>query len=131
MNELVENSLFQYRQMLAAMELLEAALGKDDPDVLLRLQAHMAGLQDEIEETDVSLNRLLEAGKDSSLDHLLEERLAIMDEIVRRNRLLLPRVEAMMACTLAELNEIRTGMVAVAGYRPGAGEKGRKVRGAC
>lgn len=130
MRKLLVDSLEQYQEILGLIDEF-AALELDRPEDVLQMNARLNRLQEEAAATDRLIEEALAAsGLVFTLRPLMQERVEVMSEIVRRNGLLSPRIEAKMASTLAELNEIRTGMTAMAGYRPAPDEKGKRLQDA-
>lgn len=130
MRKLLVQSMEQYRQILGLIEEI-ATLELDRPEEVGQMTDRLLRLQEEAAATDRLIQESL-AGSEPpfTLYPLMQERMEVMSEIVRRNGLLSPRIEAKMASTLAELNEIRTGMTAMAGYRPAPCEKGKRLQDA-
>ncbi len=60
---------------------------------------------------------------------LVEELQARLAEIVQENRLLLPRIQGMMALAAAELSDLQKGKAAMSGYASGSPEKGTRLSG--
>lgn len=59
---------------------------------------------------------------------LYQQRLRAIEAIVELNKLILPKIRGMMAVSSAELEQLRSGRVTLAGYAPQAGDQ-RGLRG--
>ncbi len=117
MNERLQKSIGQYRQIIEHAQQLEELLQKGEPEQLRSYTAKLHSLQEEAGLNDRQL--LADIARDSARwqDHpLIQERQQLLRQIVEMNHLLLPRIHGMMSVAAAELAQIKDGRVAVSGY---------------
>ena len=130
MNARLQKSIDQYRQILAHAQRLEGLLSKGEPE---QLQAYTTELRELQEKADLYDRELLtEMARDTErwqAHPLFQERMQLLRQIVEMNNLLLPRIRGMMSVTAAELEQIKDGRIAVAGYYPTASRTGGATRG--
>jgi len=113
----------------ALLEFLEgtAAQKLNYPPTILAIARRLEELQAQIEEADVELAAFPEAA-----NHPLQrERKALMEKIDRQNRLIFPRLAAMMAVIKAELSQLKESQNALTGYRSRGDARGGRINNAC
>ena len=62
---------------------------------------------------------------------LQRERRALMEQIERQNRLIFPKLAAMMAVIRAELSQLKESQNALTGYRSRGDARGGRINNAC
>lgn len=122
--KLLITSVEQYRELLQHAEKFLTMQGKGDfsriDDHVTRLQQ----LQNEATLQDEELLPLLMADLPTWEKHALyQKRLSSIQSIVELNKLLLPKIQGVMAVTSAELNKLSGGRNARAGYTGRAAKK--------
>ncbi len=125
----LEHSAEQYRDLLQHSEELLSLLGGGD---FSRVQEHAARLQqlqlEACQHDELLLPRIqgdLSVWEEHKLYRL---RSGFIQSILELNKLLLPKIRAMMAVTSAELEQMRDGRTALAGYASPAVDR-RGLRG--
>ena len=129
MEKCLEKSVEQYRKIVAHANQLEKLLKNADPEVLRQYTQKLHELQDEAIQRDRVFNELFLSHKDTYRNHpLFQERSELIEQIVKMNHLLLPRIRGMMAVAAHEISQIKGGRVAMAGYHQPSLQKRKGTR---
>lgn len=130
METCLQKSIEQYRQIVEHAHKLEKLLSKADPEDLRSYTTRLHELQDEASLNDRVFYELFSRDSDAWRDHpLFLERSELIEQIVKMNHLLLPRIRGMMAVAAHEISQIKGGRVAMAGYHQPSLRKGKSTRG--
>ena len=129
MEKCLEKSIEYYRRIVEHAHQLEKLLGKADPEELRSYTARLHELQAEAIQTDRVFNELFSRDSKAWSDHpLVAERSELIEQIVKMNHLLLPRIRGMMAVAAHEISQIKGGRVAMAGYHQPSSRKSKGTR---
>lgn len=114
---LLITSVEQYRELLQYAENLLAMQEKGDFSKVDKHAMRLQQLQSEATRQDEELLPLLRLDLPTWEKHALyQKRLSCIKSITELNKLLLPKIQGVMAVTAAELNKLSGGRHAVAGY---------------
>jgi hypothetical protein len=117
MEQCLNTSIEQYRDIIAHARHLEALLTDADPVALQFYTERLQQLQDDAGVNDERLFELYATDSEYWKEHpLFIERNELLEQIVELNHLLLPRIRGIMAVIANELSQIKSGRAAVAGY---------------
>ncbi|MBN2644190.1 MAG: hypothetical protein JXR59_01805 [Desulfuromonadaceae bacterium] len=117
-----------YLCVLECMRGLEQKMNQSANTLWTEIE-HFLDLQRKAEAEDVGLLPLLKSVKESAPQHpLIVQRQEVLDEILKVNRLLLPKINGMMALVSHELKELRSGRTVISGYRPSGVTKPSRLR---
>ncbi len=130
METCLKKSIEHYQRIVDHAHQLEKLLGKADPEELRSYTARLHELQDEAIQTDRVFYELFSRNSDDWRDHpLFLERSELIEQIVKMNHLLLPRIRGMMAVAAHEISQIKGGRVAMAGYHQPTSKSRKGTRG--
>lgn len=124
----LQQSLAHYRALHGLMQQLDAALDRDDAELLGELQQQLLAVQEQARQSDALAAPGL--GTEGELAPLLAERQALLEALQEQNRLLSGKIRGILPVIADELAQLRTGRTAVTGYAGGAPTRGGSVRGA-
>jgi len=129
MNNLLEKSVQQYRQLYELTRALERPLQSMDSASIAKLTGMIEETKQQAAALDREINQLSGAAKDTPRNHhrLLEERRAIMEKIIDKNKELTPKIQAMMALIKSDLAAIRHGMQSIGHYAQAPKPHGRII----
>lgn len=117
METCIQKSIEQYRRIIAHAQHLEKLLHTADPEELRTYTARLQELQEEASLNDRVFYELFSRDSAAWCNHpLFLERSELIEQIVKMNQLLLPRIRGMMAVAAHEISQIKGGRVAMAGY---------------
>lgn len=127
--QLLATSAQQYAELLQHSRLLPPILDAGD---VARVREHALQLQ-QMQALAGQLDEGLLPRLGEQIAHweehpLYRQRLQSIQAIVELNNLLLPRIRGMMAVTASELEQMREGRTALAGYAPAEADR-RSLRG--
>ncbi len=127
MAERLRALLAKYAELLNLLR----RLGQEDLSAAeIRATAEkMAATQEEVFREGAFLQALDLAEQGSAVRTLVAGLYRQLGRIAEENRLLLPRLQGMMALAATELSHLRLGQVAVSGYASGMTEKGTRLSG--
>ena len=115
--DMLTHSISQYRELLQHAERLHDLLVSCPPERLSEQAARLSKLQQAAGQHDEQLLPLLATDAPHWQKHeLFLARQGFVESILELNKLLLPRIRGMMAVASAELEQLRGGRVALAGY---------------
>ncbi|WP_029913117.1 hypothetical protein [Pelobacter seleniigenes] len=117
MEACLKKSIEQYRRIVDHAQQLERLLRKSDPSELGSYTAQLQELQDEASLNDRVFYELFSRNSEAWRNHpLFIERSELIEEIVKMNHLLLPKIRGMMAVAAHEIAQIKAGRTAMNGY---------------
>ncbi|WP_282756042.1 hypothetical protein [Desulfuromonas thiophila] len=122
----LQSSLTRYLAMEALLQRLEAALAGPE-EALPPLVVELSQAQRILEREEEPVAVLLQQGVALAQHPLARQRQAAMTRVLELNRLLLPRINGMMALLSHELKELRDGRTGISGYRS-TGASARRER---
>ncbi|SDE69154.1 hypothetical protein [Desulfuromonas thiophila] len=122
----LQASLTRYLAMEALLQRLEAALAGPE-EALPPLVVELSQAQRILEREEEPVAVLLQQGAALVQHPLARQRQAAMARVLELNRLLLPRINGMMALLSHELKELRDGRTGISGYRS-TGASARRER---
>ncbi len=124
--KLLAFSVEQYRELQQHAERLIKILDNCDYPQAHEHGARLQDLQAAASKQDETLLPLLESDLLAWEGHpLYRMRLRFITSILELNKLLLPKIRGMMAVTSAELEQLQSGRIAIAGYAlPNADRRG-------
>lgn len=130
LEHLLHESVDRYRALLNLQLEVNGELAKARPDEIEELAEHLESLQRQAEKVDCTLLPLMQqVGAEIATHPLFQERKVLLEECARQIGLLLPAAEAGKAMAAAELQQIREGRTAMAGYEVGGRERGNTLNG--
>jgi len=130
METCIQKSIEQYRRIVDHAQQLEKLLHKADPEELRSYTARLQELQDEASLNDRVFYDLFSRDSAAWGNHpLFRERSELIEQIVKMNQLLLPKIRGMMAVTSHEISQIKGGRVAMAGYHQPTWRNQKATRG--
>ncbi|MDD3801774.1 MAG: hypothetical protein AB7T15_09015 [Desulfuromonas sp.] len=113
----LQASLTRYLAMEGLLQRLEAALAGPE-EALPPLVVELSQAQRILEREEEPVAVLLQQQGVALIPHpLARQRQAAMTRVLELNRLLLPRINGMMALLSHELKELRDGRTGISGYR--------------
>ena len=126
MESSIRLSVDRYRSLLDFLQEISDQ-NLQHPPTVLTIARRLEKLQTGIEEAD----QKLEAIPGTATHPLQRERKALMEKIDRQNRLIFPRLAAMMAVIKAELSQLKESQNALTGYRSRGDARGGRINNAC
>ncbi len=130
MDDMLQKSLAQYRQILDHARQLEQLLQNGTPEQLIRYTAELRSMQEAAGLNDRDL--LAAVARDTAhwqAHPLYQERLQLLQQVVDMNQLILPKIHGMMSVAAADLAHLKEGRVAVTGYHQPTAPSPRSSRG--
>jgi len=127
MQDLLEKSIRQYRQLHDLTLALEAPLSCQDAERLCLLTAEIEKIKATIVQTDIEINRKLDSNQAMLTSDLYARRFDLMMNIFQKNKKLAPRIQAMMAVHNSELDKIRHGINSIGHYAVPVRQSGRII----
>lgn len=132
LSHLLVTSMEQYRELLGQTRNLAVRLGSLPGKESILAYQGLLDLQRSCRSTDdLLVARLLQSRPDQELAPLLDERMALIAEVLEENRRILPLLLSRKAILAAELNQSREGQGALAGYRSNGSVSGRLLSRSC
>lgn len=121
MESCIKKSIEQYQSIIDHAAQLEGLLKKADPEEISVYTRRMQELQDEASLHDRVFHDLFIQNSDHWKNHpLFVERTRLLGQIVALNQQILPKIRGIMAMTVHELSQIKSGRTVVSGYHPPA-----------
>lgn len=114
---LLEHSRAQYLDLLDQLRELADESGPEQIERLLELQQQARN-------TDAELVSLLQAGPGWGAGNRVRQRLELLEAVLEEQRRLMPVLLGRKAILAAELGQLRTGQVAMSGYRMAGDQRG-------
>lgn len=127
--KLLAFSVEQYRELLQHTEKMEHVLEDCDHVRVIEHAESLQRLQAAASQQDEQLLPLLKLDPSAWENHdLYRQRQRFVAGILERNKLLLPKIRGIMAVASAELDQLRSGRTALAGYASSSTRR-RGIRG--
>jgi hypothetical protein len=122
---LLELSMGQYLELLERLKGLAADSGPEQIEGLLDLQRQSRQTDGEL------LPLLIAGGAEWAGSPLLQRRLELLEAVLAEQQRQLPLLLERKAIFAAELGQLKTGQVAMSGYRMGGDQRGSVVHRSC
>ena len=129
-NEIIAHSIAQYRQIARLGDDIEQALQSRGIDALSMLCESMNALQEEVKINDRKVLDQLQNRPDLQENEQVQELLALMQKIQRRNQRLAPQLNGIMAVQRNELQKLNKGNTLLQGYSPSPHQTGKRISSA-
>lgn len=129
-NEIIAQSLAQYRQIARLNGDIEQTLQDRDIDTLVMLCETMNDLQEEVKVNDSAVLALLRQQRELHESAQVQELLTLMQEIQERNQRLVPQISGIMAVQRNELQKLNSGNTLLQGYKSAPPQTGKRISSA-
>jgi hypothetical protein len=126
--ELLEESVQQYREMLAQINMVQRAVLKPDNDKILELSALMRETQQKARTIESELAPYIEQYPELGKSTLYRERMTLAEQILQIKEALLPKCQGILAINRDELAKIANGRVLMRGYHSNLQKKGQFIK---
>lgn len=129
-NEIIAQSIVQYRQISYLSDAIEQALQSRNIDALVLLCETMNELQEKVKAYDSQVLDLLQSRRDQKMRTQVQELLDLMQQIQERNQQLAPQISGIMAVQRNELQKLNNGNTILQGYGPSHHQTGKRISSA-
>jgi hypothetical protein len=126
--QLLKESVQQYREMLAQINMVKRAVLKPDNDKILELSALMRETQKKTRTIDSELAPYIEQYPELSKSTLYRERMTLAEQILQIKDALLPKCKGILTINRDELAKIANGRVLMRGYHSNLQKKGQFIK---
>ncbi len=114
--DIFAKSLQQYTELFALSGEVERLLAQPATEKIIRLVQRIDQVRQDIRHTDTLINGMDRANLSVEQQEKFEARLTLMENIAAKSRLLVLRIQNIMAVKTAELEQIQQGRRVMLGY---------------